>query len=419
MKKIYLSAILLSAQFMNFAMNNDDLKFNGRKQIEITAPYTPSILVRYPRLITLGLGGMSYLIGNYGQEKVNPAYLGAAGLVAGYFLTRKTQLIDSLLLNPIEGLQHAYSIHEKFSQEGNKKDLDNKPLAEMKPEFEKLKNKYEQQSPIFLVGECIQEGFGPCLLSRTYDPRYRTAFENKIAQAVLTKLQTTAAPLNYVSFAHGGMYQDLVIFAKILAKNPNANLNIHFIDIQNTPYVKARSLLGNGREISQTYCIDIDPCRDKLVACAKKKGGAQGKDSVIADNLDRTCILAESRFKEVVNFLQKTFPKAHLSLQIHSSSENYLKYREKNNLPLPDIVTAADIQDDMSCMKKAPAHYMTLCAKVQKNNSLMMNYWLAKNDNKAQIVSLSTSKVENAASGEIDIGNNEKVLVYFSEEDLD
>lgn len=107
-----------------------------------------------------------------------------------------------------------------------------------------------------MLGECTKESLGHCVLSRTFQPNYRETFENQVVKAILAKASTTKH-VQYVGFASGGMFQDLVILAKALSKKPNAKITIHLIDHKNLLYADYKDLEGISREV--IYNENINP----------------------------------------------------------------------------------------------------------------------------------------------------------------
>lgn len=305
-----------------------------------------------------------------GVVLVGFAVLLVVGLAVKYFYDRFTsqsaytpdQLLDLVLHNPKKARSYAHAIYEEAV-----KAISSEPDARKKDELIK---QYEKKCPIFALGECVDEGFGPCLLSRDYDPRFREYFESAVVAAVTEKIKP-GNTINYVGFGAGGMFQDLVIVAKLLDKNPAARININLID-------------------QKFWCF---------------------KDNFDVKEVPQEVLcqvpLQRSRGRQVIQFLQKMFPKAVLSLSFYVSTDEYLKHADDTK-SYPDVITAADIEDETSLLARSFFNYGKLCLLSQKKNPAVINILLSKGEDfmTPSIVTFSLNEIagvkpENAA-GKLD-----------------
>lgn len=384
-------------------------------EVEDVQPYKPSLTNQYPRTFNLltssAMGLSSFLAAYCGQDYISricpesispskiPFLIGAAGLLGTYMWksTRPPHLLDTILCNPLKALNYIYKIHGQFCSEGKKSGLDTHPDEE---KFDALLQKFEKKCPLLFLGECTKESWGACLLSRTYQQRYRNEFEKKVTNALIKKsnLHTDRA-IQYVSFASGGGFQDLVILAKTLAQKPNAKIIIHLIDLKHTIYKAACDLLNDDQEIQKDKLFDYNSISENFIVNARQRGNMKGSDEEIYNFLKDTCSEIREKNIQFISWLQKMFPKAHLSLYIHDNVKNYLIHRESHDLSLPDVIATADIQDEMSLMYNSTNHYiLDLCLPLLQKDYEIKNYWLLKNNDqeKVKIVSYYLDEKKNS-----------------------
>jgi hypothetical protein len=400
--------------------------------MQITVPYEPGFAAKNPKKInvakSLVVAGGVCTLGAYVQ-KDKPSLLVLAGLGVGafavsYFYNNKyngPQLVDSLLTNPQQSLNDIYKTRHEFDAEAQKEDLENeKDILKLTNKIDILVQKYEQKCPIFFFGECNSGGFFPCVFTRSLNPSYRKSFEGRVSKDLLSKInsrQNTQDSVVYTSFGCGGALSEMIILTKVLAKKPDACLDIHLIEGNNICYVKVIDYLNRLREITAqqksfnaddvllgNYIKSVIPEKEK-----KEKTEDELKLQIISNSLT-----IQKKYQQGIAWLTKTFPNARLSLYIHDFTDSYLEYLDKHNLAHADVVAAADIQDDMSHMRKGPENYLTLCKKTLDNKPEALNVWLAKdNFEKVGITSLSLQEVEGAEKAEFN-----GLSVYVTSEKL-
>lgn len=159
----------------------------------------------------LGCAGIAYL----GQKaftssipsKKYCAYAGVAGLGVKYFYDywntpyTDEQLLELVIKNPQKALTYINGKNKGVT----KADSFDKALI--------AHQKIEKCCPISLLQECVAEDWGACMLSRSYNPKFRNTLETTAVAALIEKSKNEA-PTPYVGFGSGGMFQDFVIIAK-------------------------------------------------------------------------------------------------------------------------------------------------------------------------------------------------------------
>lgn len=388
----------------------------------VTEPYKPGLCARYPGISNFlkssALGGLATFGAN--QAGTNNSFaIGAAAFAAIFaYNAFKPPVLDSLLTNPYKALIQGYKIRTNFADKFKNENGDDLDLKKQLSTYKKLKKETKKKSPLFLLGECT-EG---CVLSRAYESDYRKIYEDRVIAALSAKSKILEQPMQYTSFGCGGMFQDLVVITKFLAQNPNAKIDIHLIDMQHTPYCGIRNLLQKDFAVKPKENIDLEPEMEKIIALAREKWGAEKlSDNVIKNSITISYIEQEDKGKQFISYLRKTFPHAQISLCLHASTDDYIIYLKEHNIPYPDIVTAADIMDEMSLLKKSAKNYISLCIKTLQNKPESTNIWLDKeNYTQAEIMSifLEDPQTANTEKTEFKLDKENKIPYYCTSDNI-
>lgn len=405
-------------------------------------PYEPSFTAKHPKMVqsarSAGVGiavsALSYagLQATTKQDSSNclkfalPIGL-VSGLAVYYLKPVYISFLDAVLCHPDQALLAAYQVEDQMKKEAQRQKLDG-DTQNIEDHTKKLKlahtliKRFESQCPFVLLGECTNEGFGPCVLSRTYKKKYRNQFEDAIGKA-LSQKSSLSRPIVYTSFGCGGSFQDLVILTKWLSKNPLAQLDIHLVDLQHTPLVACLDFLNNQRQINKQP-IDYASVMQQLLEKGKKEwGGDKHPEEKATMELSATISHLDLKHKEFLDWLQNNFPKAQIRLFSHDNAKSYLDFTQKNNLEYPDVISAADIQDEMSQLRKSINNYLALCAKTLEKKPSSINILLTKmlEKNGNYRVSLLTCAKDNIPGCEeapyTDFEKQEQTL-YYTEKNL-
>lgn len=328
-------------------------------------------------------------------------------------LTYLSQLITSAPSNALDIINTTEASFYKEVQ--SFRHADNKMVL-----LQRLLEQYGKKYPIFLLGECMREN---CGLTRKYWPQYRTAFEERAKSLLLEKLKGEQL-IHYVGFGAGGLFQDLVVLAKTLREQPSASIVINLIDPKFTPYVYCKDTAQINREVKENDFLDIQPIKNDLLKQAREQWGSKNEDDVtIIEEISATCLVQEATLKQFIRTLMHIAPEAKLSLLVHESTQSYLKYIEMNQLPSPDVIAAADIQDEMSQLNHAPQHYTLLCIKTLQKKPSTSNVFLAHNSKKLNSASLETislqeTEANSANKFEYEYEPGQRAILYSSTEKL-
>jgi hypothetical protein len=324
---------------------------------------------------------------------------------------QRQQLVDGIMLEPATVLKNSYAINEQFLQEIKQRDLEKQPVLEVYKAIKEVRAKYEQQSPIFSLLECIQEGEALCPMSREARPTHRAQFEQKVVQAMVEEFKKNKK-LHFAVFGCGKLFPELVILTNVLAQNPQAQLDVHCIDKNYVPYCEAMKLFSKHKAPVINLSDPIEPKYiDKpLIELIKKHPDFKNDAVLTSQPFFEELFIQEMRFQQVVDFVDKTFPKAHVRIFPHSSAAKCVAYLNKIT---PDIITAIDIDDVESKARGSMRDYLLLCAEVLKKNPAMHNYLLARIDNDP-CLTVSLAKGPNAMLVPLKNDQEQPVEVYLN-----
>lgn len=286
------------------------------------------------------------------------------------------QLLELIITNPAKVASYVEKIYStyKIIESCEKLSYDS---------FFELLQKCEQACPICLLGECTADF---CEFSRCNNPEFRECFESKTVAAINEKLKG-GKPVNYVGFGSGSMLQDLIIIAKVLTKNPTAQININLIDQKYENYTLVRDYLKNGREVKEGF--------DDVLAQESYKEAFEKAKRVYDEGTRKEIICVGMAAKQFLSMLKQAFPEAKLMLALYASGDDFVGYVEANKQSYPDVIAAADIQDDVSyCCGGVPA-YMFFSLYINSKKPSSINLWLCRNVD-IGVGSLSIDKVEGA-----------------------
>ncbi len=375
------------------------------------------------------IGGIAYGL----RQRVNPWLTGLTGLMSLslYERYKKTSLLHEILCDPRIVYHRNYSLKEAFRRETSideDKEINEDVIASWRARVKK----YEKKSPLFFLGECAWEDDVPCILSRLYEPKYRETYEDKVVAALVSKAADKQEPTHYVSFASGGRLTDLVILTKTLTKKPDAQLHVHLIDYEYTPFVFYLNAAGHSwhdmaaevtftPEIAESMVDQELALRLPTVSDFEKRKYQEHPQEVrkyLKKQLLSSCLEAECMNQQFINFLRATFPQASLTFHIHESTDGYLRYREEQAISYPDIITAADMEDEMSIIKGSIEDYLKLCISAMQNKPESINIWLAKNRQKGcgELHELSLQPKTKSTEIQIEIDDQPGIIYGTTEE---
>jgi hypothetical protein len=422
-KFLYLVSALLwlnSSTAMNFLKSSEPV---------ITKPYTPGFMAKHPYISkttqTGAAAALAYVAARFIQTEpsISPVVIGAIAATGACIVARnsKPRLIDALLTNPLIALNHIYKVKETVAKKLDKdsEQLDSQAQLTL---YKNLIAQYAKESPLFLLGECRKEEEKICTLSRAYQPEYRKLYEDAVVTSLLEKLNKQQA-VNYTSFGSGAAFQDMVILTKTLCQKPNATMQIHLVDTKHATYVAAQNYLGNKQhQITTEQNTNITEILDELVQFVRENGGATAEDSDldIKDWAEQDIASNESHAQQFIKYLQTTFPGATLSLHLHSSTPDYVKYLDANTnvMNYPDVLTAADIEDEESKDNNAGGAYLYLCKKTLEQNRHSYNVYLNKCSTGVNLTTIFLTNKSDREPFNLTINNGQKITLFANNQNI-
>ena len=320
-----------------------------------------------------------------------------------------TEPLETLLNNPLTSLQDLGRVKNQFVSDLNTKKLNDCSHSDTKAleELVALIQLHEKMSPIFLLGECE---FKTCLLSRIREPKHRDLFENRVVEALVDKLTHRNEPVQYVGFGSGGMYTDLVILCKALTKaltlKPNVSIALHLIDPQYKFFDTVRNEMTLDNQVNANINTP-NQINEFLESLSTQYGDKTGKVFQVLYTKD------DCTARQLLTFLQKSFPDAQLTLHLHRDRETYLDYIRKDASPLyPDVICAVDIGDGSPKSFQDYAHLVSL-QDTDANNMLLLKGRVGKKKSDNVTAQFGTCSLDEGKKGiKEKLSNNPTVYLY-------
>jgi hypothetical protein len=202
-------------------------------------------------------------------------------------------------------------------------------------DYQKCVHRFEYLCPFILLSECSELTSGaPCAYSRAAYPARRRDFENQVVAALVHALDTSVnQTASYVSFASGGLFQDLVILTKVYLVRPAARILMHCIDPLMDYYPIMR--ISNG----------LTPWIDPKMSLNYKLLARQlrARPGLYYSDLTMTyqAIRLDLQFSEIYRWIGTQFPYSQLYIYPYATVAHFLSAR---NIYTPiDVVAAIDI----------------------------------------------------------------------------
>ncbi len=225
-------------------------------------------------------------------------------------------LCDKLLKNPLSLLseikKYEHELQELFEAVSDgKAEFDPAAMAET---FQKQRT----LNPIFLVEECYS---GQCGLSRNQNSS-RSFYESVVLKYL--KKYKNQERINLVSFASGGMFQDLIILAKSVKLHGISNINIHLIDTKYTSYTQALSGLNH-------HVTQVNLCNDRSSAFYTYSLSKESEKRM-QQKCEMYLTVMHEQLRQFVSLVQVLSDK-NIKIYIHKDAASY----QKNCIAHPDL----------------------------------------------------------------------------------
>lgn len=308
-----------------------------------------------------------------------------------------TQFDHNLLHNPSKALKDLCAADAVFI-EGLEKNVDSeKNLYEIRKKYmqEAERVAIETGCPVFMLGECTMGPWDkPCFFSRLQNPTYRAAFEEKVVKKIIKKSNDIhVGSIQYTTVGAGSLFTDLVILNKALTQKPTLSIAVHIIDHKYTPLVECSNRLYGHKEMLLQQDLDPLPvAKDLHLHSEEHWDGEKLNFEEFQQCIVIEMLPLEVRCKQFLSYFSKKFPASTLSVTVHDTVEEYIKYLEQKNITYPDITVAADIEDETCMHHKAPRWFSLLSKVAQEHNDKASNVMLSSFENKPLFVSASIKR---------------------------
>lgn len=276
------------------------------------------------------------------------------------------------------------------------------------------------QFPAFMLDECTTYDASLCVFSRFANPHLRAAFETYTTQMIAKIVEKHKKPntiFSYVGFGVGNAYQDFAVIIKALNANPTMSLNIHLIDGSNIVYTTPCDFLKRSHEIVPGAVFDWQGQLNAYIEHTKTLDDRITND--LTSKYDETVMTIMSnvhtedlKWQQFIQTLRTMFPHATIRLFIHDLAENYTAYIHNNGLEQADLITATDIQDEMSLLRNSVKMLYNLTHQTAQKNPHIKTVWLSHWNNGIGIRTISAQKDIESHNKieEIPIGHNGQIL---------
>lgn len=193
--------------------------------------------------------------------------------------------------------------------------------------LDKVFQDVRKMNPIFHLYECID-----CPISRS-ENFSRADYELTVIKTGIELYRAKKRALNYVSFASGGLLQDLLILCQML-ENGVTEINFHSIDIEKEPYI---SILHGQKQIR---AFDALPAYD-----IKEMAFSHPIAMRYAARFDTNLYHQHEMVSQFVHWIFYNYPKATVRFFFHAHVNEYMRYCEQNDDMIADLIGACDIAD--------------------------------------------------------------------------
>src|SRR5581483_869717 len=223
---------------------------------------------------------------------------------------------EDLFNNTFSVAQANIEVIQTMRKEMQRADLLNKSFEECR-----------KVNPIFHLYECIS-----CPISRNENYN-RADYEKEVISKGIDLYRAKKGALNYVSFASGGLLQDLLILCRMIENGVN-EINFHSIDIEKDPYISILHGQGQIKAFDKLPAYDI---KDMALSHPIAMRYAFKFDTDLRHQHE-----AASQF---VHWICYHYPKAKVRFFFHAHANEYMKYCEQNSHMIADLIGACDIAD--------------------------------------------------------------------------
>jgi hypothetical protein len=247
------------------------------------------------------------------------------------------------------------------------------PTITTHKDMQRIIQAYERRCPLFLISErASQDGF----FDRHIFPKRRALFEEKVVSSLVTaysRLSDPAGYVTYTSFWSGGLFQELVILAKLIECLKGCKLIINVIDgLMYNNYFAECAMVATNPEIIRNKPVNLRLIEGSVELTQESKSGLE----------------LYALFQQFLRVLHTIDPSADILLFVHKDVYSYLAYREHNNFNYPDVVSAIDIVREDSNKLLSVEQYALLCTQTMQRNQNAITILMANDNGEPRLCTL-------------------------------
>ena len=246
------------------------------------------------------------------------------------------RLIDAPLMLLKELKKYEHECIEKFTNPDSSLDR------------EAIQHKFKidrKQNPIFLIEECNSE---ICGLSRFQNAS--RSFYEKTVVSYLEKYKNQER-INFVAFASGGLFQELIILAQAIDIHNICNINIHLVDPQYGALIKAVSIIDD-----QSGTINIARYNNFNFHDYSVK---EELETYMQQQCETSLMFAQEKFRQFVSMV-KLLSYNNVRVFVHRSAQDYNEFCVEHPEMRADVISAIDLEPEFRYETAIKDYYLLI-----------------------------------------------------------
>lgn len=240
---------------------------------------------------------------------------------------------------------------------------------------------YREKNPIFLIGECNSS---MCGLSR-YQNSSRAFYEKTIVSYL--KKYKNQERINFVAFASGGLFQELIILTQAVSLHNTYNINIHLIDPKYGALIQALSTINNQSNVVNIASYNNFNFHDYSIA--------KESEAYRQQQYEKNLMFGQEQFRQFI-LMVKQLSDNNIRVFVHKSAQAYYEFCTQHPEMRADVISAMDLEPEFRYETAIKDYYYLIYHTLKKGGVAI----LADNDlgpEKLNLIDYVTRKAPNAA----------------------
>jgi hypothetical protein len=224
-------------------------------------------------------------------------------------------------------------------------------------EFEKTFDEFRMLNPINLIHECRS-----CRgIMRSKDNKARAEFENAITEEITKQDMHKKEAVNYLSFASGGLFQDLMVLIKA-CKQGIREINLHCVDMSYSSYIAAvEHMFGNQIEAFAAFPT-IEQLRTREMTDALLQKFMEVEESTAKLQIRHEMV------SQLALWINQFYPDVKCRIFLHRNAVEYRKYIKAQPGMVADVIAATDLGESQREIDAAMNDLQSLVQTVAWHN---------------------------------------------------